>query len=56
MASSCKNGGDFEILKAWKEALTTSEMLFHKQRVIKIAGEFVYLKIGKVGEKIARVG
>ncbi|CAB3981096.1 RNA-directed DNA polymerase from mobile element jockey [Paramuricea clavata] len=27
-------------------------MLFHKQRVVKIAGEFVYLKIGKVGEKI----
>ncbi|CAB3978848.1 Hypothetical predicted protein, partial [Paramuricea clavata] len=27
-------------------------MLFHKQRVIKIVGEFVYLKIGKVGEKI----
>ncbi len=44
--------GDFEILKAWKEALRTSEKLFHKQRVIKIVGEFVYLKIGKVGEKI----
>ena len=44
--------GDFEILKAWKQVLTTSEREFHKQRVIKIVGDFVYLKIGKVGEKI----
>ena len=34
---------DFEVLKAWKEVLwTTSEMLFHKQRVIKIVKEFVF--------------
>ena len=32
--------------------MTTSERQFHKQRVIKIVGDFVYLKIGKVGEKI----
>ena len=45
-------GGDFKILKAWKQVFTTSEREFHKQRVIKIVGNFVFLKIGKVGEKI----
>ena len=44
--------GDFEILKAWKQVLTTSERQFHKQCVIKIVGDFVYLKNGKVGEEI----
>ena len=36
-------GGDFEILKAWKQVLTTSEREFHKQRVIKIVGDFVHV-------------
>jgi hypothetical protein len=51
MASGCKKRR-FRDPQSVERSIDNSEMPFHKQRVIKIAGEFVYLKIGKVGEKV----
>jgi hypothetical protein len=50
-ASSYKKEEISRSSKRGKLALTTSEMPFHKQRVIKIVGEFVYLKIAKLARK-----